>query len=74
LQLDRALLERSAAYQKLRDSGQMGEVQLQLVHPKTFVQMKDILNEINYTTSDQYKVPRITTNMDAIELLMKRTM
>jgi hypothetical protein len=49
-------------------------VQLQLVHPKTFVQLKDIMNDANWTTSDTFKPLRVTANPDAINLLMNRSL
>jgi len=70
LQLDEALSDKSYPYSSFRQKGSIGEMQVHLVQPGTFQELRDFMIHNTLASSNQYKVPRVLKKKEAVEFML----
>ena len=60
----------SDVYNKLRDAGSIGLMQVVQVKPHSFQELKSVMTQ--ESRSQQFKMPRILRNTESIQFLLNR--
>lgn len=68
--MDEALSTKSYPYSSFRQKGSIGEMQVHLVQPGTFQELRDFMIRNTSVSSNQYKVPRVLKKKEAVEFML----
>ncbi|KAL8604079.1 hypothetical protein ACOMHN_024904 [Nucella lapillus] len=68
--LDTTLGSRSYPYSSFRQKGSIGEMQVHVVQPGTFRQLRDFMIQTTPASSNQYKVPRVLKRKEAVQFML----
>ncbi|KAK7475298.1 hypothetical protein BaRGS_00033445 [Batillaria attramentaria] len=70
--LDEMLGARSYPYSSFRKKGSIGEMQVHLVQPGSFQQLRDFMLQTTSVSVNQYKVPRVLKKKEAVEFMFTK--
>ncbi|XP_076446543.1 GH3 domain-containing protein-like [Babylonia areolata] len=70
--LDDALGTKSYPYSSFRQKGSIGEMQVHIVQPGTFRQLRDFMIQNTPASSNQYKVPRVLKRKEAVQFMFEK--
>jgi len=70
--LDDSLMVHSYPYSSFRSKGSIAPLQVHLVTPGSFMELRRFLLKDTAATSNQYKVPRVLKKEEAVKFMLKR--
>ncbi|KAK7097341.1 GH3 domain-containing protein-like [Littorina saxatilis] len=70
--IDEALSAKSYPYSSFRKKASIGEMQVHLVQPGTFQQLREFMIKNSSASSNQYKVPRVLKKKEAVQFMLER--